>query len=172
MRVLDEQGRLFGKINVIDFLVGLVAIALVVVSIIAVSGGSGALLHIGAGSGVGSRDAQDMTIVFLSTVPNALQIDVSKGDPVKKQGSSVELGRVSDFASQPATIEVADGDGRLRVVKSLLLADVRISVRAKVIRTDQGYAVGNEFIRLNEVVKLELPGAVFDGRVVEIRSAD
>lgn len=90
--MIDKNGKLFGKINVIDLLIILILIAAAV------------LVGVRAmGSGSASSGAQKVRLTFFGTdVPDLVPESLTTGIPIKQYSTEVPLGTLTSFSSEPA----------------------------------------------------------------------
>lgn len=116
-RFLDERGRLFGKVNVVDLLVFLVVIAIVVFAVLRLTGDTSETVPV--------RVTYVVESVQQPTV-DALQV---KGT-VTDTGGTV-LGQVVEVMVTPTREEFMTPDGELKAFDSPVFKDVRIVVEGE-----------------------------------------
>lgn len=168
MQLLDEKGRLFGKVNVVDVVVGAVVTALVVVAALTALGKMGFLER---RSSVADRRDEDVVLYFVASIPRLRDYPIEAGDPVKRRGGVDVFGHVETFTVEASPREVVTDDGRLVQAESAVYANLKLTVRARGHFTEDGLVIGPEFLRVNEVLPLLLPGMVFDARLVGLDPA-
>ena len=90
--MIDKNGKLFGRINVIDLLIILVIIA------------AGVILAVRTlGDGKSSSGAQQVRLTFYGTdVPDLVAESLSQGIPVKQYSTEIPLGTLTSFSYEPA----------------------------------------------------------------------
>lgn len=113
-RFLDDRGRLFGKVNIVDLIVLLVIIAVVVFAVVRMTGSSSETVPV--------RVTYVVEGVRHATV-SALQ---AKGTVTDDGG--VGLGKVQDVMVTPTIVEVSTSEGGLKAVESPVFSDVSIVV--------------------------------------------
>ena len=113
-RFLDDRGRLFGKVNIVDLIVLLVIIAVVVFAVVRMTGSSSKTVPV--------RVTYVVEAVRQATV-SALQ---AKGTVTDDGGTG--LGKVQDVVVTPTLVEVPTSDGGLKAVESPVFSDVSIVV--------------------------------------------
>ena len=143
-RFLDERGRIFAKVNVVDIIAAVALIVLVMFGLTRIHSGSSATIPLG----VTFRVQQ----VRKDTVNNLLQ---ARG--TLKDDSGTVLGTVEKVTAQPSEEEVLSPlTGKLQVQKSPLFQDVDITVRAKAVTSGGLIRIGGESIAVGK--KLVLVG--------------
>ncbi|PSQ24516.1 hypothetical protein BRD04_01340 [Halobacteriales archaeon QS_9_67_17] len=142
MELIDERGRLFGRVNVVDALVVLLVVAVVAAGVALVAGG--------AGGGIETTAEETSRVVT-----------VELGSHPDRVATLVEPGNVT-FAGEDATITdvyrspTADG--------VLLVAAVRVDGQ----RTTGGFEVGRTPLRYGTEPHLESTNYRLKGRVVSV----
>lgn len=139
-RILDDRGRLFGKVNIVDLLVLLVIIAVVVFAVVRMTGGSSKTVPV--------KVTYVVEAVRQATV-DALQ---AKGD-VTDEGSTY-LGEVKDVVVTPTLVEVPTADGELKAVESPVFRDVSIVVRGEGRVSGSTVRIGSVPMRVGKKVTL------------------
>lgn len=139
-RFLDERGRIFGRVNVVDILVFLVIVAVVVFAVLRVSGGSSETVPVKVTYAVeGVREA---------TV-NALE---AKGT-VRDDGGTV-LGTVEGVTSSPTLEEFLTPDGQLKAFESPIYKTVNIVVLGQGQVSGSTVRIGSLPLRVGKKVTL------------------
>ena len=140
--MLDEKGRLFGKINIIDLLVLLVA---VVVGIKMLGGG-----------GLLGDDAQGATITYtvkVSGVDPTVYDNIKgyKGDALMASGTVIAGSEIVDISQTPHTANatIDTQSGALVVPLDQDLVDITFTIKAKVpdVTTNE---VGTQEVRIGK----------------------
>lgn len=136
MEVIDERGRLFGRVNVVDALVVLLALAVVV---------AGAALVLGADDGGDPGDAEppeNDTAVRYATLELGIH-----------PGYVASLARPGNATLGGANATITDVYRSPRGDDVLLV--VRVAVEGQ--ETDQGFRVGDSFLRYGDGFNLTTP---------------
>lgn len=127
--MLDEKGRLFGKINIIDLLVLLLIVAVAVVVGIKLLGGGGLL----------GNDAQGATITYtvkVSGVDPTVYDNIKgyKGDALMASGTVIAGSEIMDITQTPHTANatIDTQSGALVVPLDQDLVDVTFTIKARV----------------------------------------
>lgn len=142
MAVIDEKGRLFGRINLID--AALIIGVLVVVALAFV---------VLRGQGKVATVREDKTVTYTMIVKE-IRPDVAsyikKGDLVKKQVTMGPVGKVVSVELKPAeeVLETADGGKALSISPTELDAFIKIETLGRT--GNDIIATGNEVLRVGD----------------------
>ena len=159
--MIDEKGRLFGKINIVDLLVIIVVVILAVVLGMKLFGAGGAL----AGPGAATKLTYTVRV---NGVQPAVYEDIQKwipGDPLMASGSLLP-GQVLAVEAQPhdavVTLDTTDGALELPLEEGLLDLTFTIEVDVTNLITNE---VGTQEVRIGKshIVKtqhFELSGGI------------
>ncbi len=173
MKIIDEKGKLFGKVNVIDILVILVIAA--VVAVLAWKAGSK------VGEAVGSNESKSVTLEYEVSVnavsaticDNVEKIDFSDTtrSQIMNDGKLVDA-HILSCARTPYYLTEAGEDGTLLRVEDPQRGVLSFKIRAQATLTDYAYGVGSQEVRVGKsyIVKtteLELTGTVTGVEVID-----
>ena len=146
-RFLDERGRIFGKVSVVDILVFLVIIAVVVFAVVRMTGSNAATVPL--------RVTYRVEAIRQATV-DQLREKVRLKETVKDEGGTV-LGRVEEVIVQPTQEEYMTPQGELKPFDSPIFSDVDIVVLGE--GSAAGLRIGSIPMRVGN--KVTLIGAKF-----------
>lgn len=132
-RFLDERGRIFGKVNVVDILVLLVIVAVVVFAVVRFTGSSS--------ESVPLRVTYTVEGVRQATV-DAIQKSVPVNATVRDEGGTV-LGKVEGVDARPTQVEHMTPGGELKAFESPIFNDVNILVSGEGSRSGDTLRVGS-----------------------------
>lgn len=122
MRLIDDKGRLFGLVNIVDL-----AVVLLVVAVAARIGLKSRLLR-----AVNPSTLKPVEVVLLiEDVRPATADAVSEGDTIVNAKSNAVLGELIAKEVVPALKEVETADGRLVEAEAPYRKDVYITVRGQ-----------------------------------------
>lgn len=159
MKVLDEKGKLFGKINLIDLLV-IVVLAAVVAAV-------GWKL---AGSRItDALESNNLTIRYEVICVN-VDVDACNyavdhiGGQLMSNGNLLD-GYITDCVIEPHTEVVLDADGNPKTVENPSSRDMRFTIEAKVDTVANAYGLGSQELRVGKshivkTVELEFNGYI------------
>ena len=113
-RFLDDRGRLFGKVNIVDLLVLLVIIAVVVFAVVRMTGTSSKTVPV--------------RVTYVVEAVRQASVDALQAKGTVTDDGGTELGKVQDVTVTPTLVEVPTADGQLKAVESPVFNDVSIVV--------------------------------------------
>ncbi len=105
MAIVDQKGRLFGKVNLLDLVV--------VLAILAVAGRFGYQHYMGKQAAPTGEDKQVAVTMKFAAVQQPTVDNVPVGTAIYDSKSGGYLGKVVDVWSQPATVFTTSVDGRM-----------------------------------------------------------
>ena len=159
MKVLDEKGKLFGKINLIDLIV-IVVLVLVVAAV-------GWKL---AGSQITDAIANNNPTIRYEVVcpkidPDACEFAVTQvGGQLMSNGDLLD-GYITDCVIEPYLETVLDADGNVKQVEDPASHNLRFTIEAKVSEVANAYGLGSQELRVGKshivkTVELEFNGYI------------
>jgi hypothetical protein len=151
-RILDEKGRILGKVNIVDALVVLV-LAAIVVTLCSRFGDSA------------TPTAHSVTVTFrVSEVQTATVSQLKKATGTVRDDSGTVIGKFTALSSQPSIEEVpvqSDDPGQaptIYAVPSPVYQDVDMTVTAQATLSNGTYRVGSVTLAVGKKVTLIGPG--------------
>jgi len=147
-RLLDERGRILGKVNIVDVIVLLVIVAVVVFAAVRMTGG---------GSQAIPLDVQYTVEEVRQATVDALLKAVEQGAAVYDDGGTA-LGTIRSVTPHPTRKEVVTLDGELKASYSQVYSDVDIVVRGEATLSNSTYRINNVRIGVGKKVSLVGPG--------------
>jgi len=174
MPVLDDEGRLFGAVNVVDALVVLFVLAVAV---------AGVALVTGAGDGTADPEPETRTVVVQTGAQPDYVVEAIEEGAVGTAGVAaveelrVERSMETVYRVRGGTLEpVANSSDRYRVANGSLerverpRTTLRLTVTLVVEETEDGLPVfGGERLYVGRNVRLDLGSTIVDGTVVDMR---
>lgn len=149
MRLLDDRGRLFGTVNLLDLLIGLAVIAIIAVAAMFVSN---------RGSVVVLPEDKDIVISMLVTNvrPEAASY-VREGDIIKNQETQGVLGKIKDVVAKPAVTIENTAEGKKVLATSPRDKDVLLTIETKGRAGGDLVATGTEVLKVGSSLKIVTP---------------
>lgn len=144
MRIIDNKGRIFGLINIIDLLVILV--------ILAVVARFGTKIH---QSTAGSQVKEIEAVLYVKEVKDATTNVIKVGDIVKETKTNGVLGKVTDVDVRPSETLVETADGRIVVYPNPVLKDVYITLRGTGSVNENAIVLGSNEIRIGTSLQIK-----------------
>lgn len=163
MRIVDERGRLFGWINLVDLGVIVLVLALA-------AAGVYKLVTARAGPVRVTRDV-DFT-VLVQEVRQATVDVVDAGDLVYEHDSSLPFGTVSAVEVLPATKHAQTSEGEWVLAELPDRYDLVLTVRAQAVVSETAVVVGRMEIRIGTMVTLKTATYAVETRVIGIQLVD
>lgn len=143
MNIIDDKGRLFGKINIIDLLV--------VLLVIAVAG----RFAVSRSRKPASVETKTIRAEFLvKDVREATSGRIKVGDTVREVKTNVVLGKITDVKAEPAQVFVNTADGRVVAATHPVLIDVHMTVEGSGTAGANAVVIGNSEIRIGTALVL------------------
>ncbi|MDD4239004.1 MAG: DUF4330 domain-containing protein [Desulfotomaculaceae bacterium] len=157
MRLVDEKGKLFGLMNIVDFLV-LVAVLLVL-------GGAAYKLK-GQGSGDSASKTVKVTVLAPSIRPEMLT-NIKVGDRMAS-GSSFTDVVVKDITIRPAYSITTDSAGRRVEATDPYLKDLIVVVEGRTPISGATINLGGQEIRRNKDYYIKSLDYEFKGMILDV----
>ena len=156
-RVLDDRGRLFGKVNIVDLVVLVVIVALVAFAAIRLWGG-------------GSVETVPVKVSFVAgKVDRALVPGFRSTGTVTDLGGNV-IGQLQSVTAAPTMEEFVTPDGQLEAFASTTHSDVTFVVLGEGTVSDSTVYVGRLAARVGADLKLLGPGFEVQTKIVSVSS--
>jgi hypothetical protein len=144
-RFLDDKGRLFGKVNVVDIIVLVVIVAIVVFAAMRFGGG-------------GSAESVTVKVTLVQLeVDNKLVTGLQSTGTVKDTAGNV-IGDLQSIQIVPATVEVSTADGQLKAVPSTVKSTVTLVVKGTGTVSGTDVHIGKLAARVGAEVRIVGPG--------------
>jgi Domain of unknown function (DUF4330) len=144
-RILDDRGRLFGKVNIVDLVVLLVIVAVVVFAAVRFTGG-------------GSVETVPVKVSFVaSQVDQAFVPGMQTKGTVRDMGGSV-IGVVQSVQVAPSMEEFLTTEGEFKTFASATHSDLTYVVLGEGTVSDSTVHIGRLAARVGAQVKLFGPG--------------
>jgi hypothetical protein len=143
-RVIDERGRIFGKVSIVDILVFLVIVALIVFAVTRLTGTVSQKVPVTA----------EYTVErVLAPTVDAIAATVEAGGQVTNEAGTV-LGCVTAFESRPTVGEYITPQGELRAFESPIYKNLVLTVEGEGIVTERTVRIGSVQLRVGKPVTL------------------
>jgi hypothetical protein len=161
-RFLDERGRIFGKVNVVDILVLLVIIAVVVFAVVRFTGASS--------QSVPLKVTYTVEAVRQATV-DAIQETVEVNGTVRDEGGTV-LGKVVRVDVRPTQAEYMTPEGEVEAFDSPIFNDVDIVVRGDGSKSGETARIGSVPMLVGRKVTLRGPKFEVQSVIMKVISGE
>lgn len=161
MKIVDNKGRLFGIINIIDLLVLLAVVALVVIGV----------SRMGKGIVTTSMTKEGIVTYEISDIRQVTVDNIIVGDPVYHYDKGTYIGEIVDVRIEPLK-EKVDHNGRWIEAEVPRRFVALVDVKANLEETDQYYVAGGEQTRVGIQFRLKNKNFASFGVVMGIEVAE
>lgn len=173
MAILDSQGRLFGKVSLLDVGAALV-IFLVIFGVFFYPGTGGSVAQVGAQAKAIEVDA---VVRGLSVAqPQQLMTDIKAAQKTNIIIRNQPYGQISvkDVKPLPRTVSVTQPDGSVKALpdprpEMAFSTDMLMTLGGNANITDDGPVLGNNKIKIGTPIELEGQTYRFNATIVEVR---
>jgi len=157
--LIDEKGRLFGKINVVDFIV-------VAVIILAIAGVGYKVLS----SSMLFKKAEMLEIVFYNEdLMQQIADSIKDGDKVKDSVKNTVFGEVVKKEVDKSIVFASNDKGELVQTTRPGYVSMKLYVQAEGVYTDTGYLINDTDYYVGRSLELRAGTSVIWTRIVDIR---
>lgn len=160
MSLIDEKGRLFGKINIIDLLIVLLIAAV----------GTGAYVMFSGGND--RQVLQSSKVVYDFEITNVNQdfVDaINSGDPIRNSVRGNDLGTVVSKSARKATMLNEDlVNGRYVIAEVPNAYDVVITIEANANITPANVIISGEEVKVGKKIYIKGKGYANQGFVMKM----
>jgi len=159
MKIIDNRGRLFGLINIIDLFITIILIALI---------GFGAYKVLKVNPTV-AVDTEKITMVYMfQEVRDVTYNAIEEGEIAKDYDKNSVYGKIVKKEAMPATRLVNTDDGRVVEAPIPGRYDVKIYIEGDAVISNTGVYMGNQEVRIGSPLggikgkKFAVKGFVYD----------
>lgn len=157
--IIDEKGKLFGKINVVDF-------AVVAVVLLAILGVGFKLI---SSSTTLFKKTEEFQIVFYNEdLPGYVADSINVGDKVKDSVRNTVFGEVTGKEVTPSVVFAADDRGVLQQTTRPGYVSMKLTVIGKGIYTETGIIINNMDYYVGRSLELRAGNGVIWTRIREL----
>lgn len=173
MAIIDPQGRLFGKVSILDLGAALV-IVLVIVGVFLFPGQNGSFAQINTES----QNIEVDVIVRGLTVsrPEDFKADLESDEKISIVIRNQPAGevQVKSVTILPRTVAVPQPDGSVKALPDPrpevnYISDLLLTLGGNAQITNNGAVFGNNKVRVGSVLKLEARDYEFNSSVIDVR---
>lgn len=158
MEIIDEEGNLFGVINVVDALAALLVLAVVV---------AGVALMVPSDERPEASESVTVTAtVKLADVSPEFADDIETGLTERQNGDVTA--RVVEKEEVPAVVVVTSDDGHIYAREHPRNKDIYLGVELRATNADEGLRFHDAPLQVGREVTLDLGIITVSGRIVEL----
>ncbi|MCL6471232.1 MAG: DUF4330 domain-containing protein [Firmicutes bacterium] len=163
MVLVDERGRLFGRINLVDLMIVLSVFILIALA-------ATTLTNKGKAKSVPENKTIEYTILLKDIRPDVAK-SIRIGDLVKKQAAQASIGKIKSIDIKPA--QVVDFDGSRRIVSdSPVDKDVYVTITTKGRSGSDMISTGNEILRAGDRFIITTKWFIGEATIIRIAVKD
>ncbi|HOJ11745.1 MAG TPA: DUF4330 domain-containing protein [Clostridiales bacterium] len=160
--LIDEKGRLFGKVNIVD----LIVVAVIVLGVLGV-----AYKYVKSSSSL-FKKTEDLQIVFYNEdLPKYVADSIKVGDKVKDSVKNTVFGEVASVETDNSVVFAPNDKGELTQTTRPGYVSMKLTVKGKGIYTDTGVIFNNTDYYVGRSLELRAGNGVIWTRVSEIKRA-
>jgi hypothetical protein len=154
-RILDDRGRIFGKVNIVDIIVLVVIVAIVVFAAVRFSGGEAVA-------------SVPVKITFVQTkVDNARLAGLPAEGTIKDNAGNV-IGDLVSVEATPALEDLLTSGGQYKAFPSSIKSDVTFVVSGEGTVSDSTVHIGKLAARVGADVRIVGPGYEAQTTIVDV----
>ncbi len=159
-KIIDEKGRLFGKISIIDIIVIIIAIVLVVA----------VYVKFGKNSSANLTETHEVTYTMeVNGIREGTADAVRVGDKLYDYEHKVYIGEITDIQEKPATAVIQDLSGNYKETDVAGRYYLLLTLRADCEVVDgRVYSQGTQEITVNANQRCYSKYATFSGKIMKI----
>lgn len=161
MKVLDEKGRLFGKISIIDLLV-----IVVIVGVVAWFGYS--MFGKNLRTEVSQREEETEIVVVASGMRPTTAEAIAKGGKIFEFKTGACVGEVVGVETEPTVVWLLEGDGRWVQTQSDDKVDAFVTIRGTARIGENVITMNGVEIRVGGSIGLKTKFATFQGYIMNM----
>ncbi|MBP8620946.1 MAG: DUF4330 domain-containing protein [Firmicutes bacterium] len=161
MKVLDEKGRLFGKISIIDLLV-------IVVIVGAVAWFGYSMFGKNLRTEVSQREEETEIVVVASGMRPTTAEAIAKGGKIFEFKTGACVGEVVGVETEPAVVWLLEGDGRWVQTQSDDKVDAFVTIRGTARVGENVITMNGVEIRVGGSIGLKTKFATFQGYIMNM----
>lgn len=162
MKLIDEKGKIFGKVNIIDLLIVLIILALVA--------GVGYKMFFQNNNGVSEQPTEmseaDITFLIKGCLPEA-QDALKEGDKLIINNAITDAEITEIDVQENKTTAVTD-QGEMIVTQNPLAIDITITVKANVQVSNAGVTLADETMKVNSDFEIETKEFFGNAKIIKV----
>lgn len=157
VEILDDSGRVFGRVNVIDLFVVLIALAVFVAGVVLVAGGP-----------AGTGDPVETEPVVLEVTADDVEPYVAEAVPAPGPIEGENVSRLRNVSVSPTQVVTTDSDGDVHLRDHPRLKRIDVTVEVAAVRRNGTVRYADRRIYPGRKITVDLDTVVFRGKVTTI----
>lgn len=159
MKLVDEKGRLFGRVNLFDLFIVVLIFALI----------GGVSYKYKVASRMVAVNESDLTVkLWIEDVKDVTVDVINEGDQVKEYDSNHYFGEVIKKEVVPHTEEVETADGKIVNAEVEGKYDVYITLKCKGINSENAISIASKEVRIGGKIVIKHKLYALQTRAIEI----
>ncbi|WIV13461.1 DUF4330 domain-containing protein [Proteiniborus sp. MB09-C3] len=159
MKIIDDKGRLFSKVNILDLSIILMVLVL----------GLAGFYKLKTNNKATFIKPKPVDIKVIVRAREETSIDKIKvGDILKEYDTGIVLGEIKSIDIQPATLEVNTTDGQVKLAEIPERYDYYINIDANAIVNENAIVSGNKELRIGNKLVLRTKTYALESYILEI----
>ena len=170
MKIIDENGRIFGKINVIDFVAILLIVMIIPTAYYGYKVAKLRKLKPSANARLQNKPQEWIEVeVELQGAPSVLANVISEGD-VYKNDEGVEAARITEIIDvKPSKISMVAPDNSIVIGEDPYKKDVKLKIDFLCTRDRGRYVFKNKDVRINDPIVFDTDTYAFEALVIGVK---
>ncbi len=161
MKFVDEKGRIFGKVSIIDF-------SVIIILVLAVVWFGYSMLVKNLKNDVEARQEETEFVVVTSNIRNRTAEAIAKSDKIFEFKTGACIGEVVGVTTEPAYIWLVEGDGRWSQTQANDRVDAYVTIKGVARIGDNVITVSGVEIRVGGGLSLQTKYSAFQGFVTDM----
>jgi len=159
VRVLDDKGRIFGKLSIIDLLI--------IVVLVSLAGWFGySMLGRNLRQDVAQRQQETEIVVVVSGIRPTTAEAIARGGKIFEFKTGAQIGEVVGVTTEPAKLWLVEGDGKWVQAESQDRVDAFVTIRGTARIGEHVITMNGVEIRVGASIGLKTKFAQFQGHVM------
>lgn len=159
MKLIDEKGKIFSFINIIDFAIILVIVVLVISGFYKVK-------YVNTSNSIEPKPVHIR--IFVAEREDSSLDKIKVGDVLKEYDTGIILGTIRNIDVKPSTREVETIDGEIKLAEVPDLYDYYIDIDGEAIVTENSIMSGNKELRVGSKLVLRTKIYALNSIILEI----
>lgn len=162
MKLINKEGMIFGKVNIIDLFIVLFVIAALGLGFMKVTEEKGPIFV--------NDTTKYSADILLRSIFDGFEEDINIGDDLYDHKSGALLGKITAKSFVPAVAEVETADGRIVIAEVPERWDLTFTVEGEGIYNDaKGMQIGGEVRYVGLYFRMRTKAFIVDGVVTNLR---
>lgn len=163
MKIIDDKGRLFGKLNILDLGIILMILALGLAGFYKLKADNVATFI--------KPKPVDIKVIVRAREETSLN-EIKVGDILKEYDTGIVLGEIKSIDIKPAKIEVKTADGQVKLAEIPERYDFYIDINGSATINENAIVSGNKELRIGNKLVLRTKTYALESYILEINERE